>query len=335
MVKLSRVVVPTGKYSLAQGLFQHYNSSAFLKRLLKMLFAKVNGKLGTILIAASLTAFGLLSNVEGQVNRTGSARISVSQEPAVVSLSSAAKSSRTTRPFEHAALRNAVLQSDLSWLFGSKSQRGWYLYTPLISSMIGAEDQPASARFALKLAGWQAANGLQQSGVLDEKTWSQMVTVMQAGRLHSLVAPADDKLVTAPISDFYDPTRAEDLRKIERRTYQAYRRMIKAAASDPSLKLSPGDKYLKVISAFRSQDYQDQLRRQSSSTGRAGLAITSHHLTGRALDLYVGGEPVSTRDENRAIQVKTPAYRWLVKNAARFGFRPYFYEPWHWEYVSD
>jgi LAS superfamily LD-carboxypeptidase LdcB len=162
-----------------------------------------------------------------------------------------------------------------------------------------------------------------------------MVTALQSNRLRSITAPADDQLVTAPISDFYDPTRGEELRRVERRTYKAYRRMIKAAAEDPSLKLSPGDKYLKIISSFRSQEYQDQLRRQSPTAGRAGLAVNSHHLTGKALDLYVGGEPVSTKDENRSIQIKTPAYRWLVKNAARFGFQPYFYEPWHWEYVSN
>jgi LAS superfamily LD-carboxypeptidase LdcB len=28
------------------------------------------------------------------------------------------------------------------------------------------------------------------------------------------------------------------------------------------------------------------------------------------------------------------AYRWLVRNAERFGFCPYFYEPWHWEYCA-
>ena len=60
----------------------------------------------------------------------------------------------------------------------------------------------------------------------------------------------------------------------------------------------------------------------------------SPHFTGRALDLYVGGDPVDTKDANRAIQVTTPAYKWLVRNADRFGFRPYFYEPWHWEYVK-
>jgi len=76
------------------------------------------------------------------------------------------------------------------------------------------------------------------------------------------------------------------------------------------------------------------LRRQSPNAGSAGLAVHSPHTTGRALDLFVGGDPVDTKDSNRAIQVNTPAYRWLVRNAERFGFRPYFYEPWHWEYVG-
>ena len=85
---------------------------------------------------------------------------------------------------------------------------------------------------------------------------------------------------------------------------------------------------------MRTPEYQAQLRAQSPNSGRAGLAVNSPHFTGRALDLYVGGEPVSTKDENRAIQTQTRAYRWLVKNAGHFGFRPYFYEPWHWEYVG-
>ncbi|HEV8484940.1 MAG TPA: D-alanyl-D-alanine carboxypeptidase family protein [Blastocatellia bacterium] len=300
-----------------------------------MLFSKQTRYIGILLIAATLIGFGLLANADGQANRKGSVRVPKYEESSISSVSSAAKASRMKPAFDHAASMNEVLKSELTWSFGGKSQRGWYLYSPLISSMIGAEDQPASPRFALKLSSWQGTNGLQQSGVLDEKTWSQMVTALQASRLRDLTAPADDRLVTAPISDFYDPTRAEELRRVERRTYEAYRRMIKAAAADQSLMLAPGEKYLKIISAFRSQEYQDQLRRQSPTAGRAGLAINSHHLTGRALDLYVGGEPVSTKDQNRAIQIKTPAYRWLVKNAPRFGFQPYFYEPWHWEYVSN
>jgi LAS superfamily LD-carboxypeptidase LdcB len=48
----------------------------------------------------------------------------------------------------------------------------------------------------------------------------------------------------------------------------------------------------------------------------------------------VGGDPVETKDPNRALQVQTRVYQWLVRNAERFGFRPYYYEPWHWEYVK-
>ena len=91
---------------------------------------------------------------------------------------------------------------------------------------------------------------------------------------------------------------------------------------------------MKIISAFRSREYQEKLRRESPNSGSAGLAVNSPHFTGRALDLYVGGEPVDTRDSNRAVQVETRVYQWLVRNADRFGFRPYCYEPWHWEYVG-
>jgi LAS superfamily LD-carboxypeptidase LdcB len=147
--------------------------------------------------------------------------------------------------------------------------------------------------------------------------------------------------MTPPASEFYDPERLVELRQIERETYAAYKKMLAAAAEDETLKLTitttgelaPSEKYFKVISAFRSREYQEQLRRKSPNAGSAGLAVNSPHFTGRALDIYVGGDPVDTKDANRAIQVKTPAYQWLVRNAERFGFRPYFYEPWHWEYV--
>jgi LAS superfamily LD-carboxypeptidase LdcB len=119
--------------------------------------------------------------------------------------------------------------------------------------------------------------------------------------------------------------------------------MVAAAAADPTsgLKadaaggLAPEEKFLKIVSSFRSREHQAALRAQSPGSGRAGLAVNSPHFTGRALDLYVGGEPVETKDANRALQVQTPAYRWLVRNADKFGFRPYYYEPWHWEYVGD
>ena len=247
----------------------------------------------------------------------------------------------THSPFAEAATRNAQLSSDLKWTFGSKEQRGWYLYTPLIKQLINTKQDPASTKFALALSAWQAQSGLKPSGVLDEETLFAMIKTWQEARLKDRSPVLPDQLLTAPISEFYDPTRAEELRQVERRTYAAYKRMVAAAIADRSLglarasrlELATGEKYLKIISAYRSKEYQDKLRRESPNSGTAGLAVNSPHFTGRALDLYVGGEPVDTRDANRALQVETRVYHWLVRNAERFGFRPYCYEPWHWEYV--
>jgi hypothetical protein len=247
--------------------------------------------------------------------------------------------------FAAAAARNMLLKYELSWAFGGKQQRGWHLYTPLISRLIemdGAASAGAAGDFAEALSLWQKRAGLQPSGVLDGETLYRMVSEWQGARLKNKAHARAEDLLLAPTTDFYDPSRPEGLRHVERETYAAYKRMLAAAAADPTsgLKLTsageiaPEESFLKIVSAHRSPEYQARLRAQSPNSGRAGLAVNSPHFTGRALDLYVGGEPVETKDSNRAIQVQTPVYRWLVRNAERFGFRPYYYEPWHWEYVG-
>ena len=244
-----------------------------------------------------------------------------------------------------AAQRNALLRTDLNWIFGSKQQRGWYLYTSLISRLIDTKHEPASTGFAGALARWQKKSGLAPSGMLDDETLYKMIGEWQGKRIKDRTPAHPGQLLTAPVSDFFDPTRAEELRMVERDAYFAYKRMVAAAVADRSLglgrnlegskgELAAGEKFLKIISSFRSREYQEKLRRESPNSGSAGLAVNSPHFTGRALDLYVGGDPVDTRDSNRAIQVQTRVYLWLVRNAERFGFRPYFYEPWHWEYVG-
>jgi D-alanyl-D-alanine carboxypeptidase len=242
--------------------------------------------------------------------------------------------------FAAATARNTLLRYELNWAFGGKQQRGWYLYTPLISRMLSTEGDAATGDFASALSRWQKTSGLQPSGVLDDETLYRMVSAWQGARLKNKAYATPDQLLLAPVSDFYDPSRPDDRRQVERETYAAYKRMVAAAAADLGLKttaageLAPDEKFLKIVSAFRSREHQAALRAQSPGSGRAGLAVNSPHFTGRALDLYVGGEPVETKDSNRALQVQTPAYRWLVRNAERFGFRPYYYEPWHWEYVG-
>lgn len=245
--------------------------------------------------------------------------------------------------FAAAATQNSLLKYELSWAFGGKQQRGWHLYTPLISRLLETGAEVPGDGFAAALSRWQKGSGLQPSGVLDGETLYRMVSEWQGARLKHKAHARPEELLLAPASDFYDPSRPEALRHVERETYDAYKRMLAAAAADPSLglkltaagELAPEERFLKIVSAHRSPEYQAQLRRQSPNSGRAGLAVNSPHFTGRALDIYVGGEPVETKDSNRALQVQTPAYRWLVRNADRFGFRPYYYEPWHWEYVGN
>jgi len=247
-----------------------------------------------------------------------------------------------TSSFAAAAARNAILKNELSWAFGGKQQRGWYLYTLLIGQTLNTQNDSVTGDFAAALAVWQKKMDLSPDGVLDEDSLMAMVSQWQSNRLKDRTLADSNQLLTAPPSDFYDPERPAELRQVERNTYAAYKQMVAAAIADPTLslahtasgELAPTEKYFKIVSAFRSREYQDQLRRESPNASSAGLAVNSPHFTGRALDVYVGGDPVDTRDSNRAIQVNTPAYRWLVRKAERFGFRPYYYEPWHWEYVK-
>jgi D-alanyl-D-alanine carboxypeptidase len=248
----------------------------------------------------------------------------------------------TASDLRSAAARNAALQNELDWIFGGKHQRGWFLYTSLIAQTLGTGKGPGSTDFAKAVTAWQKKSGLNVTGVLDEDSFMKMVSEWQNNRLKDRTPAQPAQLITAPVADFYDPQRLPELRQVERNTYAAYKELVAAAIADRSLhlghsnrsELTAAEKYMKIISAFRSREYQDKLRRESPNSGSAGLAVNSPHFTGRALDVYVGGDPVDTKYSNRAFQVNTPLYKWLVKNAGRFGFRPYFYEPWHWEYVK-
>lgn len=260
---------------------------------------------------------------------------------AVAAISAAPGGPLKKKEAEAAARTNTQFRTDLNWVFGNKPQRGWYLYVSLIQRLIDTSHDTASPKFAAAVAHWQEKSALKPTGVINDETLYAMIAAWQAARIKDKTPAQPAQLLTAPIADFYDPMRAEELRQVERQTYAAYKRLVAAAIADGSLglahtrrsELDPDEKFLKIISSYRSREYQEKLRRESPSAGSAGLAVNSPHFTGRALDIYVGGDPVDTRDSNRAIQVETKVYRWLVKNAERYGFRPYCYEPWHWEYV--
>jgi len=289
------------------------------------------------LVACLALTFVIARSSDGQAQRAKDAPSST-KTTRVTSRTTATANSA----FIAAATQNASLRNDLTWTFGGKQQRGWYLYDLLITKTLDTPHDPDTSDFAAAIAKWQKRTGLGTNGILDENALMRMISQWQSDRLKTREIADPSQLMTAPPADFFDPSRAPELRQVERNTYAAYKKMIAAAISDPALKLAhtssedlaSKEQYFKIVSAYRSRDYQDELRRKSPNSGTAGLAVNSPHFTGRALDLYVGGDPVDTKDANRAIQVNTPAYRWLVRNAERFGFRPYFYEPWHWEYVK-
>ena len=171
--------------------------------------------------------------------------------------------------------------------------------------------------------------------MLDEDTFMTMVSEWQRNRLKDRAYAQPDQLVTAPILDFYDPERVAELRQVERTTYAAYKQMVAAAIADPSLNLaSYGRGRTRARGKILQNSFRLSLARISGPIAapitecrqrRSGCEQSPLH--GSRLDFYVGGDPVDTKDSNRALQVKTPVYQWLVRNAARFGFRPYFYEP--------
>lgn len=99
---------------------------------------------------------------------------------------------------------------------------------------------------------------------------------------------------------------------IEVHTAAAFRRMYEAAAHDHVA--------LRIVSGFRTMEHQQALY-AAYRRGRGNLAARpghSNHQSGHALDL----------------NTSTPGvYRWLQRNAARFGFRRTVpTEAWHWEW---
>ena len=220
-------------------------------------------------VALGVVAFAARSS-RGQSSRSNR---NASVKPAVrVTESSATKASA----FTAAAGQNAVIRNELSWTFGGKEQRGWYLYDLLISKTLDTNDDPVTADFAEEVAAWKKKRGLLADGVLDEDALMALVSQWQSARLKTRTPAQPDQLVTASPSDFYDPGRAAELRLVERNAYEAYKQMIAAAAAD--LKLAPTSKYLKIVSSYRSREYQDQLRANSPNSGRAGLAVTARTL---------------------------------------------------------
>jgi hypothetical protein len=245
--------------------------------------------------------------------------------------------------FVKAAAVNAKTLDTLEWAPFGAPEHGWQVYDLLIGREIGTSCGSGTPVYAQKLAAFQARYQLPADGVMTPATFEVFKGVLQEkrsfvmDRVHGICpdAPADAQLVVVPKSA--ETFERED-RKMRADVWAAYSRMVAAARAElPALAADP--KALTIFSAYRSPESDAARCDAQGNCDGLRRAVCSAHRTGAAMDLNVGWIPGvaadSTTPENRLLQTRMPAYRWLVANAARFGFVNYPYEPWHWEYVGD
>ncbi len=241
------------------------------------------------------------------------------------------------------ALANAVSYTALDWAPFGPAERGWETYLPLIQKELGTDCAPASPRFAQALAEFQYARGLPATGWFDAATFQTFRGLWQErrpfimGRVRQEPCPDPPPLYQLGYLVESEEHADRLTRLLRRDVLDAYRRLVAAARAEvPEVARDP--ELLQIFSGFR--DPEADAARCAASGNCDGLrrAVCSPHRTGTAVDLYVGQAPGmgvdSTAPASRLHMSKTATYRWLVKNAGRFGFTPYVYEPWHWEWVS-
>ncbi|MCE3289412.1 MAG: peptidase and DD-carboxypeptidase VanY/endolysin [Caulobacter sp.] len=237
-----------------------------------------------------------------------------------------------------AARANAESARSLVWSpFGSE-EIGWETYAPLIAAEIATACGYGDPGFAAALAAWQRRNGPVADGVLTPAMFEAMRLRWHRRRPFSKIQPEDCPPPTANLA--YAASSEVYGRPMQLRpgALAAYRRMIAAARAEaPSVFNQPNA--LKIFSAFRDPEADAARCLADGNCDGVRRTLCSAHRTGLALDIHVGmapgGDPASTADFNRLAQSRTPAYRWLVRNAGRFGFVNYPFEPWHWEWTGE
>ncbi|HEY8004939.1 MAG TPA: M15 family metallopeptidase [Phenylobacterium sp.] len=241
-----------------------------------------------------------------------------------------------------AAEANAVSLRTLAWSPFGRPEAGWETYAPLVARELRTGCAPDTPGFAAALASWQGRQQMPADGIMTAAVFARLKGIIQTRRpfvrlsaQHECPAPPSaDALASADRGEGY----AGKAILLRPAALAAYRRMAAAArAEDPAIAADPRD--LTIFSGFRSPAYD--AARCASEHNCNGLvrAVCSPHRTGLAMDLYVGQAPGfgpdSSADADRAFMSHTEAYRWLVANADRFGFVPYPFEPWHWEWTGE
>ncbi len=244
--------------------------------------------------------------------------------------------------FHAAAQANTASVGSLVWAPFGRPEQGWAIYVPKLQREIKTGCAADTEGFALRLARWQGAHGLQPQGRFDQASFQIIKAGWQESRpfFRQRAAgvcpdpPADADLIALPAEE----TAGGKPLLMRRDAAEALGRMLAAAwASLPAAAGAPHR--LVAFSAYRTPAYDAARCVREGDCDGVGRAICSSHRTGQAVDLVLGSAPGyaidSTEDPNRLFQSKTRAYRWLVENADRFGFVNYPFEPWHWEWTGQ
>lgn len=241
--------------------------------------------------------------------------------------------------FEAAARANAATLSTLAWAPFRRPETGWETYAPFVAREIATTCAPGDPAFAAALATWQAGQKRPATGLFSAGDFETM-RVVSHRRRPFVLAYANGCPVAADPTQLAPATKAEGYSgkaiSLRRDVLDAYRRMVAAARAEVPA-MAADARMLTIFSGYRPPSEEAARCAGRDCTGPARV-LCSPHRTGTAVDMYVGEapglRPDTTEDANRLFQSKTPVYRWLVANADRFGFYPYVFEPWHWEWAG-
>ena len=260
-------------------------------------------------------------------------RVSLTGQPADIPAHEDCYSGRSD-----AAAQNARNLDTLAIAPFHRSEAGWAVYEPLVAREAATACAAATPGFAKALGHWQRTHGLAPTGVLDATTLSGVMLVWQHRRgfviasAHGCPPGADEaSLSLVPARNSY----AGKTLGLIPPALAAYQAMMAAARAEvPAIAHDP--RLLTIFSAYRSPD-ADAARCAAENNCQGVVRTTcSAHRTGTAMDLFLGAAagygPDSSADSNRLYISRGPAYRWMARNAGRFGFAPYPFEPWHWEW---
>ena len=238
------------------------------------------------------------------------------------------------------AARNAASFQTLAVAPFHRPEIGWAPYEAWIKADLGTTCSAITPAFARALARWRIQHHLGADGVMDVPTlasfnqlWTSRRPFVRISKVACPLPPPETSLATATRPESY----GGKIIQLRSGALAAYRRLVAGARAAGVLR---GDaRLLTIFSGYRNPDADAVRCVLEQNCHGVTRASCSAHLTGLAMDVYLGAAPGHTVDSaddvNRTFMTYTPAYRWLVLNAARYGFVNYVFEPWHWEWTGE